>query len=107
MPIDDQKILERLSALTVSTWNYKSQSDSTRHIGPMAQDFYEVFGVGEDDRHINTVDADGVSLAAIKGLYQIVQEQEKRLEACDLEIKGLEKRLERMERRMMVNGSAQ
>jgi hypothetical protein len=37
-----------------------------RHIGPMAQDFYAAFGVGEDDRHITSIDEDGVALAAIK-----------------------------------------
>jgi hypothetical protein len=34
----------------------------------VAQDFYSAFGVGADDRHISTVDADGVALAAIKAL---------------------------------------
>jgi hypothetical protein len=34
----------------------------------MAQDFYRAFGVGEDRRHIASVDADGVALAAVKGL---------------------------------------
>jgi hypothetical protein len=30
---------------------------------------------GADDRHISTIDADGVALAAIQGLYQLVQER--------------------------------
>ena len=34
----------------------------------MAQDFYSAFGVGEDNRHITSIDEDGVALAAIKGL---------------------------------------
>ncbi len=34
----------------------------------MAQDFYAAFGVGEDDRHITSIDEDGVALAAIKAL---------------------------------------
>ena len=38
-------------------------------MGPTAQDFYAAFGLGEDERHISTVDADGVALAAIQGLY--------------------------------------
>jgi hypothetical protein len=42
----------------------------------MAQDFYAAFGVGESDRHINTVDADGVALTAIQGLYEIVREKD-------------------------------
>jgi regulator of replication initiation timing len=34
----------------------------------MAQDFYAAFKVGEDDRHITSIDEDGVALAAIKAL---------------------------------------
>ena len=52
----------------MQTWNLKSQDPAIRHIGPMAQDFYAAFNVGEDDKHINSVDADGVALAAIQGL---------------------------------------
>jgi hypothetical protein len=62
-------ILEKIAAMPITTWNYRAQDESIRHIGPMAQDFYAAFGVGEDDKHISTVDADGVALAAIKELY--------------------------------------
>jgi len=62
-------VLARLAQAPVSTWNYTSQAPSTRHMGPMAQDFYAAFGLGEDDKHISTVDADGVALAAIQALY--------------------------------------
>jgi hypothetical protein len=34
----------------------------------MAQDFYAAFGVGEDNRHITSIDEDGVALSAIKAL---------------------------------------
>jgi hypothetical protein len=40
----------------------------------MAQDFHEAFGVGRDERHITTVDADGVALAAIQGLNEKVDD---------------------------------
>jgi len=36
----------------------------------MAQDFYAAFGLGTDERHIGTVDADGAALAAIQGLHR-------------------------------------
>jgi hypothetical protein len=36
----------------------------------MAQDFYAAFGVGADDRHITSIDEDGVALAAIKALRE-------------------------------------
>jgi hypothetical protein len=70
--VDGVDVLNKLAAMPVETWNMKSQSAVIRHIGPMAQDFYAAFGVGEDNRHINTVDADGVALAAIQGLYQLL-----------------------------------
>lgn len=34
----------------------------------MAEDFHATFGLGNEDRCIVTVDADGVALAAIQGL---------------------------------------
>jgi hypothetical protein len=66
--VDARQVLDRLAQLPIATWNYKSQEPSVRHIGPMAQDFFTAFGVGEDQRHITGVDADGVALAAVQGL---------------------------------------
>jgi hypothetical protein len=89
-PVNPREVLEKLTSLPLGTWNYKAQEDSIRHIGPMAQDFHAAFGVGEDERHINSVDADGVALAAIQGLHQVVSEKEAR-------IADLENRLRRLE----------
>lgn len=93
-PVDERAILEAVVALPVSTWNYKAQDDSIRHIGPMAQDFYAAFGVGEDERYIGTIDADGVALAAIKGLHRLVQEQRVQMQA---QIDALEARIAALE----------
>ena len=73
-PIDPENILKKLVNLPISTWNYKAQDKSIRHIGPMAQDVYETFSVGESDRRITTVDADGIALAAIQALHKKTQE---------------------------------
>ena len=89
-PVDDREILERVVMLPIQTWNYKSQAPAIRHIGPMAQDFYAAFGVGEDERHITNVDADGVALAAIQGLHAIVREKEAQIEALQARIEALE-----------------
>jgi hypothetical protein len=56
----------------------------------MAQDFCAAFGVGEDDTHINTVDADGLALAAIQGLYHLVQEKDARITALEARLAALE-----------------
>ena len=51
----------------------------------MSQDFFTAFGAGEDEFHISSVDADGVALASIQGLYQIVQEKESQIVALQAE----------------------
>jgi len=88
--VDPRAILETLADIDISTWNYNGQDASIRHIGPVAQDFYAAFGVGEDDTHITTVDADGVALASIQGLYAIFQEQEATINALQTRINQLE-----------------
>lgn len=66
--IDPGDMLERLRDLPIATWNYTADDPAIRHIGPMAQDFTALFGVGADDRHIHPLDGQGVALAAIQGL---------------------------------------
>ncbi len=68
VPVDDDAVLDKIDALPISRWSYKSEH-GVRHVGPMAQDFYVAFKVGEDDRHITSIDEDGVALAAIKALH--------------------------------------
>ena len=96
-PVNYRQILERLAAIPVATWNYKTQPATIRHIGPVAQDFAAAFGVGENDHSISTVDADGVALAAIKGLYEELQAEKARNDA-------LEKRLAELERQLTRGG---
>jgi hypothetical protein len=62
-------------------------------MGPTAQDFYAVFGLGEDDEYISSVDADGVALAAIQGLYQIVRDKDAQIEAQQQRIKEMDAEL--------------
>jgi hypothetical protein len=66
-------MLNRVRELPISTWNYTSDDPAVRHIGPMAQDFAALFGVGADDRHIHPLDSQGVALAAIQGLLGEVE----------------------------------
>ncbi len=97
-PIDGRAVLERLAAIPLSTWNYKSQEASVRHMGPMAQDFHAAFGVGEDEHRISTVDADGVAFAAIQGLNQIVKEKDARIQALEKDMAEMKRMLETLAR---------
>lgn len=78
-PVDGKQVLERLAAVPIASWNYIGQDPSVRHIGPMAQDFRQAFEVGINETHISTIDADGIALAAIQGLHQIVEEKDQQI----------------------------
>jgi len=95
-PVDARAVLDKVAELPVATWNYETQDDFVRHMGPMAQDFRAAFGLGVSDKLIDTIDADGVALAAIQGLKA---ELEERLAEKDAEIEELRRRLERLETR--------
>jgi hypothetical protein len=93
--VDSKEVLEKIVQMPLAEWSFKE--DAVRHIGPMAQDFHAAFGLGTDERHIATVDADGVALAAIQGLNQKVEEQGMELKRKDAAIIELTKRLESLE----------
>jgi hypothetical protein len=92
--IDPRRVLDSVVALPVTEWDFKADA-AARHIGPMAQDFYAAFNVGADDKHISTVDEEGVALAAIQGLNQKLESENAALRA---ENEALEQRLNRLER---------
>ncbi len=98
--VDPLTVLNDVVSLPISTWNYIAQGDSIRHIGPMAQDFHAAFGLGEDDRHISAVDSDGVALAAIQGLYQVVQDKDAQIAALQTENAELKTRLDDLDQRL-------
>lgn len=60
-------VLDGLKRLPIYNWRYRG--DPTPHVGPMAQDFQEIFGVG-DGKHLNLVDVVGVLLGAMKELAE-------------------------------------
>lgn len=95
-PVDPLAILERLASVPIATWNYSAQSSDVRHIGPMAQDFRAAFNVGEDDRYISVVDAQGVAFAAIQGLDALVRRKDAQIEALRREMEELRAEVRRI-----------
>jgi hypothetical protein len=89
--VNSKEILKKLMQLPISLWNYKVEGDKIKHIGPMAQDFYSVFGVGSDDKTISSIDPAGVAFAAIQELSKQNEELRKQNEALNTRLNELEK----------------
>ena len=88
--VDTNQVLNKVSQLSIQTWQYKDDDVSIRHMGPMAQDFRAAFGLGKDDKTIASVDTTGVAFAAIQALHSQLQEK-------DRVIIQLEERTQRLE----------
>jgi hypothetical protein len=96
-PVEGREIVAQLAELPIETWQYVSETGNIRHMGPMAGDIYAAFGLGDDPRYIGTLDANGISLAAIQGLYQLSQEQEAQITALQERVDDLEARMGALE----------
>jgi type VI secretion system secreted protein VgrG len=96
-PVDPAAVLECVAKLPIQQWRFKAEPEGVKHVGPMAQDFRAVFGLGEIPTAIATVDADGVALAAIQGLNQKLEDRDAEIQALRRQNALLEKRLNALE----------
>ena len=88
--LDPKTALSRVAALPISVWSYKADGPGVRHLGPMSEDFYQAFQLGQDDKHISFTDSAGVALAAVQGLNQIVQEKDQEIVSLKARLTALE-----------------
>lgn len=99
--LNRSEVLEKLMTLPVTQWQYKQ--DGSQHYGPVAEDFQATFGLG-DGTHISTVDSAGVTMAALQGLYEMVQGKETEIKVLkaekDAEIEILRSENEDLARRL-------
>jgi len=95
-PVDPEAILSGVESLSVSRWAYDANPGVDR-MGPMAGEFSETFGLGDDPETIGHVDADGVALAAIKGLAERLADARMELDRKTDRIDELEDRLTAVE----------
>ncbi len=75
-PLTAEETARRLYTLPVSYWTYDFEP-GVRHVGPMSQDFAGAFGLGDTNRQINMVDANGVATIAIQVLNRRVEALQK------------------------------
>jgi hypothetical protein len=74
-PLDPRSVLEKISGLQISEWSFIDDKSGHRHIGPIAEDFAAAFDLGGNGKQISLIDASGVALAAVQGLYSELQEK--------------------------------
>lgn len=98
--VDTEEILNKVARLPVRSWNYKSQDSDIRHIGPVAQDFYAAFGLDGtgNDTTINTVDIDGVNMAAIQALEKRTARLQQENEELKAQLNAMQQRMAAFER---------
>lgn len=87
-PVNLDEILAKVDALPITTWNYTHDPTSVRHIGPVAQDFHQSFGLGSDDKTVSPSDKIGVSLAAIKALNRKLGEKDLQIASLKAEFQA-------------------
>ncbi len=80
-------VLEQLNNLSVHEWSYQN-APASRHIGPMAEDFYAIFGLGNSDKHIAPGDMAGVAIAASKALQAQNQDLENRISQLERQLQS-------------------
>ena len=95
--LDPVEVLDRLSGIEIPLWSYRNDPTGARHLGPMADDFYQAFGLGGDAERIALTDKAGVALAAIQGLQatvrNLVAEKDRQIEALQQRVDALEAQL--------------
>ncbi len=101
--VNSQAILDKVAKLPVTTWKYKTEKGSVRHMGPMAQDFRAAFGLGKDEKSIASVDTTGIAFAAIQALNEKLKSKESIVRLLEDRTRNLEDQM--AELRAMVASS--
>ena len=77
--VDQAIIMQKLDKLELSKWRYKDPEVKGHHIGPMAEEFYKLFELGPDNKHVVATDMASIALIASKHLKAENNELKNRL----------------------------
>lgn len=103
--VSGEDVLTRLRKVPVTSWNYISEGQQVRHLGPMAEDFYGAFGLGTSDKAIGVQDLAGINLAAAQALDQRTAELQKENAQLRTLLTALEQRLAALEQKAQADAS--
>ena len=102
--VNPATVLDKIETLPIYYWTYMHNSDRIRHMGPMSEDFYKMFNLGDTNKGIAVVDSAGVTLAAIKSLNQankrLKAEKDQQIAELAHQNKVLSERIQAMEKNL-------
>jgi len=94
-PVDGKDVLARVMKLPITQWSFKEGPAGQMHIGPVAEDFQQLFDLnkGTEEANISMIDVNGVALAAIQGMYGLLTERDQEIENLKKENLALNEKL--------------
>lgn len=100
LAVNGLDVLSKLRRIQISSWNYITEGQNVRHVGPMAEDFYGQFQLGTDNKSIGVQDLAGVSIAAVKELDEQLQQKNEQVKALQTEVDQLRATQTDLEKRL-------
>lgn len=98
--VDGEDILARLRGVPITTWTMRGSKEPIRHLGPVAEDFYDAFELGLGNTTIGMGDIDGVTFAAAQALEKRTSALKAEITARDAKISSLEQKASMLEERL-------
>jgi len=89
--LDSQAILGKILQLPITEWNYISLPGSN-FIGPMAEDFYASFGLGNSSG-IDTISPAAIALVGIKALNENLNNQQVEIASLSASLGSIDSRI--------------
>lgn len=90
MPERSPSKLRRNRRTAGPCWKTRPDAGATLELQVRGGQFHAAFGLGAQETAIATVDADGVALAAIQGLNEVVKEKEAKISSLEKRLSDLE-----------------
>jgi hypothetical protein len=87
-------VLSRLRTLPITTWRYTAEPRETRHLGPVAEDWNQAFGLAGEGHSVGAQDLAGVALAAAQELDRLNTDLRRQLDARSAQVQALQTRVD-------------
>jgi hypothetical protein len=92
--VSGSDVLARLRTLPITTWRYTAEPRETRHLGPVAEDWNQAFGLAGGGHSVGAQDLAGVALAAAQELDRRGTSLQAQLDARTAQVRALQARVD-------------